>query len=112
MPANVINDKKKKKRRAAVAQWVELVDQWSEGQLAPCGATTAISKGPAMSWRLIQGLRPWVELDLAPVSPATPQGDKKRKHSAILTEKREKKERKNDKTKCNKTTNIIKICSI
>ena len=68
--------------RAAVAQWVELVVQWSEGrwfpwggtelhaevslskilnpriapdvQLAPCGAATVISKGPAMSWRLIQ----------------------------------------------------------
>ena len=27
-------------------------------QLAPCVAATAISKGPAMSWRLIQGV-PW-----------------------------------------------------
>ena len=27
-------------------------------QLAPCEAATAISKGPAMSWRLIQGI-PW-----------------------------------------------------
>ena len=25
-------------------------------QLAPCVAATAISKGPAMSWQLIQGL--------------------------------------------------------
>ena len=35
-------------------------------------AATAISKGPAMSWRLIQGV-PWPSpiepLDLAPVSP-------------------------------------------
>ena len=27
-------------------------------QLAPCVAASAISKGPAMSWRLIQGV-PW-----------------------------------------------------
>ena len=47
-----------------------------EVQLAPCVAATAISNGPMKSWRLIQGLRPWVKLDLAPVSPATPQGDK------------------------------------
>ena len=36
---------------------------------------TAISKGPAMSWRLIQGV-PWPtpieSLDLAPVTPAPP----------------------------------------
>ena len=38
-------------------------------------AATAISKGPVMSWRLIQGL-PWPtpieSLDLAPVTPAPP----------------------------------------
>ena len=30
----------------------------SDVQLAPCVAATAISKAPAMSWRLIQGV-PW-----------------------------------------------------
>lgn len=33
------------------------------------------------------GLRPLSKLDLAPVSPATPQGDKKRQHPTTLTEK-------------------------
>ena len=43
------------------------------------------------SFRVYPGLCPWVELDLAPVSPATPQGDKKRQHPATLTEKRKRK---------------------
>ena len=38
------------------------------------------------------------ELDLAPVSPATPQGDKKLQHHVTLTEKAEKKTEWSKKT--------------
>ena len=59
-------------------------------QLAPCVAAPAISKGPAMSWRLIQGassLHP-----LAPVTPATPlkRGIKSGSIPATFMDKRKK----------------------
>ena len=83
-----------------VAKWVELVVQWLEGrlhelhaevslskilnprtdpdvQLAPCGAAIAISKGPAMSWRLIQCV-PWPSTmsrtGFGPSKPRNPSG--------------------------------------
>ena len=50
------------------------------------------------SFRVYPGFRPWVELDLTPVSPASPQGDKKRQHPATLTEKQKKKKENDLKT--------------
>ena len=42
-------------------------------QLAPCVAASAISKGPAMSWRLIQGA-PWPSpIGLAEIDPSNPR---------------------------------------
>ena len=104
---------------AAVAQWVELVDWWSEGRwfesrlpmaglsymskypwarywtpklLLMCSwhlveVGYAISKGPAMSWRLIQDVPcPSRKTGFGPSKPRNPLGGKMQQHPATLTE--------------------------
>ena len=70
--------------------WMQviLISWHPVGQPLP---TVRVLQWAGNSFRVCPGLRPWVELDLAPVSPTTPQGDKKRQHPATLTEKAEKK---------------------
>ena len=43
-------------------------------QLAPCVSASAISKGPAMSWRMIQDV-PWPSpIELTGIGPSNPRG--------------------------------------